>query len=122
MYRFPLNLNLDLIKTDSLDQIRSGIGDVQLSFSSGVTIVVQSRIEVWHKNVNIVNWDSANLWSSADFQNLISRTVNTYCVLNPRTLQFTFEDEYELRIYDDSDQFESATIYIPNDTSSPIVV
>ncbi len=122
MYRFHHDLNLDSIVNDHLVQIRQGIADVQLVFNSGTIIVVESRIEFKNETVNLSSWNSVSKWSSTAFQQLLNCEIKSYGILDPKTLQLNFEDNLSLKIYDDSDQFESVTIYLFNDQVGPITI
>jgi hypothetical protein len=111
MYGFSKDLKLEGILGAELHQIRLGRYDVQFLFCSGISIAVQSLIEVLQGDELIATWDVELNWTSSNFQKLLNVTVISYSVIDERTLEIQLHEELRLRLHDDSEQYESLQIY-----------
>jgi hypothetical protein len=121
MYRFPEDLDLNDIVGSDVDQICLGGFDVQFVFGSKTRIAVQSRVSFFENNDVAAVWEDNN-WSNLSFQRLLNATVQSYKVINDRTLEIQFSGTLKLQLHDDSDQYESMQIYRSGDANGPIVI
>jgi hypothetical protein len=122
MYRFSQELDLSNIVGCELNQVCLGGYDVQFVFDSKTTIVVASRVSLFEHNELVATWNPDINWSDLRFQSLLNTVVLGYSVINDQTLEIRFANNFSLRLYDESDQFESLQIYFKGDSDSPIVI
>ena len=121
MYRISDELDLKEIIGSEIEQICSTRFGVQLHFSSGTSLSVQSDINLLDGDRIIGSWNQGENWSSVSFQRLLNIPVRKYSVPNNRLLQIELADGLVLQIYDSSDQYESFQI-TKKDTDEIIVV
>jgi hypothetical protein len=122
MYRFAPNFDLGFCVGSSLDQIAIGKYDVQFKFGSGATIAVQSQATVLCREEPVANWTESEGWSSLAYHRLLNEQVTKGIVIDERTIEIQFTENLALRIYDNSDQYESMQIYLPAPCSGIIVI
>jgi hypothetical protein len=122
MYRFAPDLDFSFCIGSSLAQIAIGKYDVQFKFGSGATIAVQSKAVVFCQKEPIANWSEDNGWSSLAFHGLLNQSVVRGIVVDERTIELQFSEGLVLRLYDESDEYESMQIYLPAPNSDIIVV
>lgn len=122
MYRISVDLDLSDIVGSDLNQICLGRYDVQFVFGSKTTIAVQSRACFLDKEKVVAVWNDADNWSSLSFQRFLNATVQSYSVMNDRTLEIQFSGDLRLQLHDDSDQYESMQIYRKGEANGPIVI
>jgi hypothetical protein len=111
MYGFPEDLKLDGLVGSEIQQICLGRYDVQFLFGSGTRICVQSLVEVFQDEELVAMWDDERNWTSSAVQKLLNATVDTYAVINRRTMEIMLQDGLRLRLHDNSTQYESLQIY-----------
>ena len=111
MYRVPPDLDLRFCIAQPLNQIALGKYDVQFNFDSGVTILLRSEAEVLHNNSIVATWAETTGWSSLAFMSLLNQSATHAYVPNERTIELQFPEDNVLRLYDNSDQFESMQIF-----------
>jgi hypothetical protein len=120
MYKFPKDLDLNLLVGAHIPQLRFGIGDVQLIFSCHLHICIQGEIDIFLGEKVIANWMQGSLWSSLDFQKIYNKDVLRAHLVNDRTLEIELEDNLKILIYDNSEHYESLQIWFPD--GSEIIV
>ena len=113
MNRIASDLDLSFCISHSLDQIAIGKYDLQLNFGSGVTLAVQSEAELLKGGTVVGTWTEAGGWSSLAYAALLNDTVTHAHIPDERTIELQFSDGLVLRLYDNSDQFESMQIFGP---------
>lgn len=111
MYGFSEDLKLEGIVGSEIQQMCLGRYDVQFIFSSGIRICVQSLIEVFEGAELVATWDEERNWTSIAFQKLVSETVDSYAVLSKHTIEIRFRNGLQLRLHDNSTEYESLQIY-----------
>lgn len=116
MYGFPKDLDLNCLVGTHIPQLRFGIGDVQIIFSCDATLCVQGEIDVFFDGEVISSWRQESLWSSLAFQKLYNKVVRKVGFPNDRILEIQLEDNLCVRIYDNSDHYESLQIWFPDGT------
>lgn len=122
MYRFPNNLDLSILAGSHIPQLRFGIGDVQIHFSCGVTICIQGDIDIFLDEKVIANWRQESLWTSLDFQKIYNKDVRKTGLLSDQILEIQLEDNLSIRLYDNSDHYESLQIWFPGADVPEIIV
>jgi len=111
MYRIPADLNLSNIVGSEIDLIGLGKYQIQFCFRSGETISVESKIEIWSKQRIVCIWNrKTHQWSNQLFQELLGVEVSGFRVENDTTLSINFGNDCTLKLYDDSDEYESIVI------------
>lgn len=117
MYRIPIDLDLSFCVGASLNQIAVGKFDVQFIFDSGARIALQSEAEVIESEEVVAHWSEEGGWSSIAFHSLLNSDVIRGLVPNETTIELHFSNGQLLRLYDNSNQFESMQIYRPGQDS-----
>ena len=113
MNRIAPGLDLSFCIGHSLDQIAIGKFDVQFKFGSGVTLALQSEGELVQSGAVVATWTELAGWSSLAFFPLLNQTVARARVFDERTIELQFSEGQVLRLFDNSDQFESMQIFGP---------
>jgi hypothetical protein len=116
MHGIPLDLDLTAIVGGFLTQICLGKYDVQFKFTNTtdaeyVAIHCQCRVVVLVGDTVISEWDDNYQWTSTAFMNILNLDVISYSVPDKTLLEIKFQDDYILKLYDDSEQYESMQIY-----------
>lgn len=107
MYRIPADLDLNDILGSAIHFIGWGRYQMQFHFHSGRKIFVEGKIELYRNNQVISTWNDQDQWSNLFIQDVLEIKVKNYLVESERVLAIDFENGYTLRLYDDSDQYES---------------
>lgn len=111
MHGFSEDLKLDGVIGSEIQQICLGRYDVQFLFGSGTRICVQSLVEVFEGEELVATWDEERNWTTTAFQKLLSETVDSYAVLNKQVMEIRFQNKLQLRLHDNSTQYQSLQIY-----------
>jgi hypothetical protein len=110
MNRIPNELDLSPIIGEFTTQF--GIGKYDFQFSLGnVSFSVWSEIYISRDGKLLGTW-RPDEWPSSEFINLINIKVESFEIPNDREIIIRFENKYEVRIVDNSDQYESMQIRI----------
>ena len=59
----------------------------------------------------VATWDEERNWTTAAFQKLMNETVDRCVVLSKQTMEIRFQNGLQLRLHDNSTQYESLQIY-----------
>lgn len=110
MYGFPADLDLSLALGQAITQLRVGPHDLQFSFGD-VAFALQSKVEIWRDSDLIGTWEAGG-WPDPAFYQVFNIALRTFLVLDPRRLSLRLASGLELRLFDDSEQFESLQITI----------
>ena len=119
MYGFPSDLNLATAIGQEITQFSVGPYDLQFSFGK-VAFAVQSQVEIRRASSVIATWQGGE-WPSADFYEAFCSPVTSTHLVDERRLCVTLENGLQLHILDNSDQYESLQIFVP-DASGPYIV
>ncbi|MEM8710835.1 MAG: hypothetical protein AAGG01_07780 [Planctomycetota bacterium] len=111
MYSVPADLDLSSTVGDFLTQI--AVGQFDLQFTLGGTRFMAMSLVTLHRGGDQVAAWTQGTWPEPSFYDLMNTSVVTCEVENDRTITFQFENGIEMRLIDDSDEFES--IHIRND-------
>lgn len=111
MHGFSEDFKLDSVVGSEIQQICLGRHDVQFLFGSGTRICVQSLVEVFEGEELVATWDEERNWTTTAFQKLLGETVDSYAVLSKQTMAIRFQNGLQLRLHDNSTQYESLQIY-----------
>jgi hypothetical protein len=119
MHRFdPKSCDFAYLVDGCLSQISIGKFDVQFEFEKA-RFCVQSRVEILLSDGQIARWREDCGWDSTLFQRILNLNVVAIRVLSPEILEIEMQDKARIRIWDESDQYESVQVYRP---SMPIMV
>jgi hypothetical protein len=122
VYRIPPDLDLEGLIGSDLAQICLGRYQVNLHFDGRIIVQVESAIQVLETERVIAEWDQEMNWSSAAFQRIVNETVASWSVLDDRCLEIAFGNGLSLRLYDNSDQYESMQILYLDPPKSMVVI
>ena len=111
MHGFLEDLKLEGVVGSEIQQICLGRYDVQFLFYSGNRICVQNLVEVFEGEELVATWDEERNWTTAAFQKLMNETVDRCVVLSKQTMEIRFQNGLQLRLHDNSTQYESLQIY-----------
>lgn len=111
MHGFSEDLKLEGVVGSEIHQICLGRYDVQFLFYSGTRICVQSLVEVFEGEELVATWDEERNWTTTAFQKLMNETVDSCAVLSKQTMEISFQNGLQLRLHDNSTQYESLRIY-----------
>ena len=68
-------------------------------------------VEVFEGEELVATWDEERNWTTAAFQKLMNETVDRCVVLSKQTMEIRFQNGLQLRLHDNSTQYESLQIY-----------
>lgn len=111
MYGVPENLDLSHLVGDRLDSVTIQEHQIIIDFDSGVSFVIEGRMDVTENGSPVAQWEQKNGWSSVDFQKVVGSTVEAFAIPSRDQLNIHFGGNRVLRIYDNSPQYESFHIY-----------
>lgn len=111
MYRVPADLDLSSTVGDSITQI--AVGQFDLQFTLGGTHFMATSLVTLHRGGDQVAAWTEGKWPEPSFYDLMNTPAVTCEVEDDRTIAFRFENGLDMRLIDDSDEFES--IHIRND-------
>ena len=109
MYKIPANIDLSFLIGAELDQISITLSQVYFKFDPEGVISIGSAMEVIDGG-SAFAWDSEKANIDLPIKKLFGTKVLKYTVENDRTLVVAFDNGVLLRIYDNSDQYESFQI------------
>ena len=112
MNGFPKDFDISCILGSPLNQLRLGPYDLQLVFDgSGIKwFVIESQVKVFEDNRLVATWGDPDGWDNLAFQKLLNAVPTAFRVIEPKTLEITFDNQLSLQILDDQDMYESVTI------------
>jgi hypothetical protein len=108
MYRIPKELDLSPVAGEFTTQVRVGQFDLQFTFGT-VSFLIQSPVNLFRDSKLIAHWEEGK-WPEAGFFNLMNTKVRRCEVVNDRLIVFQFDNGIEMRLEDDSDQYECMRI------------
>lgn len=106
MYRIPADLDLSPAVGEFTTQFRVGAFDLQFTLGS-VNFAVESRVELLRGGTRVAEWESGR-WPEPGFFELFNATVERCEAVSDRVI----ENGLTLRLFDDSDQYESMQITV----------
>ena len=110
MYRIPDDLDLSKIVGQFTTQLLVGQYDMQFSFGD-IRFAIESPIELYRDGAIIGSW-IAGAWPPPQFFDVMNSNVISYEIPNNRTIVIRLENNIEVHLCDNSDQFECMKISI----------
>ena len=110
MYRIPSELDLKGIVGEFTTQLRVGQFDLQFMFG-GVEFKVESEINLFRTGKLIGSW-KPGAWPSPGFYEIMNSNVISWSIPNDRTLVIKLDNELEIHMVENSDQYECIQIQI----------
>jgi hypothetical protein len=111
MHGVPRDLDLSGFVGKALVQVCLGEFQVSFNFESGHLISVEGRWEVLDPQGVMLDHSRENAERDAyRVHRLLGRTVTAFALDPPSSFSMMFEDAYVLRVYDDSEAYESFSI------------
>src|SRR4249919_130037 len=120
MYRFPTDLDFSSLVGEFTTQICVGQFDLQFSLGK-FRFIVYSPIELLKDGCPIGTWDSVS-WPPPAFYDLMGTAVASAELADERTLVLRFENRLEVRLVDDSDQYETMQIIVGKDPGASHII
>ncbi len=105
--------SLPLAKFVGQECIQVGLGEfqIQFHFADGSSISAEGKWELW--NHNSVLWDQLTPHSQREkycVHLIIGQRVHSVSINVPTSFTLHFENEFALKIYDDSEYYESFSL------------
>lgn len=119
MYRIPKDLDLSPIIGEFTTQLRIGPSDIQFTFGK-VNFAVQSTIILKKEGEEIGTWTEGE-WPSPTFYEILNSEVKTYETYGDDRISIKLENEIEIILVDNSDQYESMQISIEGTSCNYII-
>lgn len=111
MYGVPSDLDLDSFKGATLIQVCLGEFQLQFKFDSDAEISVEGAWQIVGRNSEIVDAGTRNVQRTENRVHLLlGRKVEGWSVHAPEWFELQFEGRLALRVFDDSEQYESFSI------------
>jgi len=119
MYRIPKELDLSPVIGEFTTQVRVGQFDLQFTFGN-VNFAVQSPVNVFRAGELIARWEEGR-WPDPGFYEVMNTEVTRCRVVGDRLIVFEFANGVEMRLVDDSDQYECMQIGFKDPPSEWII-
>jgi len=119
MYRIPKELDLSSVIGEFTTQVRVGQFDLQFTFGN-VNFAVQSPVNVFRDGGLIARWEEGR-WPDPGFYEVMNTEVTRCQVVGDRLIVFEFANGVEMRLVDDSDQYECMQISFKDPPSEWII-
>jgi hypothetical protein len=119
MYGFSSDLNLAAVVGQEITQFCVGPYDLQFSFGK-VRFAVQSQMELKRDGSLIAAWQGGE-WPGAGFYEAFCVPAVSAHLMDERRLCITLENGLELHILDNSEQYESLLIFMPDEPGPRVV-
>ena len=119
MYRIPEELDLSAAVGESISQIQVGKYDIQFSLGK-VQFSIWSPIRLIKNGKEIGQWNEGN-WPDPAFVEVFNENITEVAIPNNQSIILRFENGVEMRLTDESDQFESMSISIGGESGPWII-
>jgi hypothetical protein len=119
MYRIPKELDLSPVIGEFTTQVRVGQFDLQFTFGN-VNFAIQSPVNVFRDGELIAHWEEGQ-WPEPGFYEVMNTEVTRCQAVDDRRIVFEFANGIEMRLEDNSDQYESMQISFKDPPSLWIV-
>lgn len=111
MYGVPTDLDLDIFTGAGLEQVCVGQFHVQFNFEGGRSIGVEGRWQILGQLGDpFADVARGAIGTAVPFHPLLGQRVVGGSVHPPEWFELRFEGGFALRIFDDSEQYESFSI------------
>ncbi len=120
MYRIPKDLDLSKVIGEFTTQIRVGQFDLQFTFGK-VNFAVYSQVDLVQNGEVIGSWNEGK-WPDPRFYEIMNVNLVKYEVPNDRLIVLYFSNGIEMRLNDNSDQYECMQIQIEGDPNQWIII
>ncbi len=119
MYRIPKNLDLTKAVGEFTTQICVGKYDIQFDLGD-VHFAVQSPIALMKNGGMLAKWEEG-VWPENGFIEIFNVNVSEINIPDDRTIIILFENDIEMHLIDNSDQYECMQISIKGDPQEWII-
>ena len=119
MYRIPKEIDLSKIIGQFITQIHVGKYDLQFDLGD-VHFAIQSPIKLFKNGVIIAFWEE-NRWPEKGFIEVFNLDVINFRIPDDITIIIQFEDNLEMHLSDNSDQYETMQINIKGEQGPWII-
>ncbi len=111
MYGVPKDLPLQRFVGDTLLQIAIGVDGVHFIFGKAGTVSVSGRWELRDKNGMLLDESKDNQQRQEYRVHVVlNADVSSYAIDAPRSFSLLFSTGHELKVFDDTSQYESFAI------------
>ena len=119
MYRIPKELDLSPVVGEFTTQVRVGQFDIQFTLGD-VNFAVTSPVDLFRDGKCIAHWEEGR-WPEPGFYDIMNTNVTRCEVVNDRLIEIQFENGVQMKLVDDSDQYESMVITFKRNPSPWII-
>lgn len=119
MYRIPKELDLSKAVGEFTTQIHVGKYYIQFEFGD-VHFAVESPIKLMKNGEIVATWEEGK-WPESGFIEIFNVPISNVNIPNDKTIVIRFENNLEMHLSDNSDQFESMQISIKGESGSWII-
>jgi hypothetical protein len=119
MYRIPKELDLTKAVGEFTTQINVGKYDIQFSFGD-VHFAIQSSIKIIKEGKLIASWEEG-VWPESGFIEIFNIPISSVQIPDDRTIIIKFENNLDMHLNDNSDQYESMQISIKGESGPWII-
>jgi len=107
MHGVPENLDLSPLQGTTLTEIGIGQYQITFNFDSTSSVAVEGGWELVDSDGRVIDCSQEHESRSAYKVHVcIGREVSNVVVNHPESVEFTFDNGYTLRVFDDSTQYE----------------
>ena len=110
MYRISKDIDLSKLIGAFTTQICIGAYDLQFDFGT-VHFQVESAVEIVKEGVVVDAWQGGS-WPKELFQEILNVPVKSVSMPDDKRIILKFENDLEMHLMDDSDQFECMKITV----------
>jgi len=112
MYGIPKDLDLEHIIGAECNLIGIGQDILNINFTPEGTIGIEGSWEYLDKNEQIIDkYSRDEEKESYKLHGLLGKKISSYNILSNKELLIIFENGEKIKIFDDSDQYESFSIW-----------
>lgn len=122
MYRFDKKLDLSSLVGENLERICIGRYDTQFHVGTNISIGLESRAILPDEIGVAAAWSGDEGWSSTRYHEILNQEIIAASVKGPHLLEIAFANRWRLQLFDESDEYESMTIWGLNDDDSVVVI
>ena len=119
MYRISKELDLSPVVGQFTTQVRVGQFDLQFTFGP-VNFAIQSPVNLFRDGKLVAHWEEGQ-WPDPGFYDIMNAEVRRCEVVNDRLIVLELDNEIEIHLEDNSDQYESMQIAFEGSSTRCII-
>jgi len=119
MYRISKELDLSPVVGQFTTQVRVGQFDLQFTFGP-VNFAIQSPVNLFRDGKLVAHWEEGK-WPDPGFYDIMNVEVRRCEVVSDRLIVLELDNEIEIHLEDNSDQYESMQIAFEGSSTRCII-